>query len=103
MKTTPRSRAGKRWVLVALGICFAVFVAVIAPNTSEARARLENTQPLAGDPDVTDSPSPGPGKALKSAQAMPTPAAAGKTRVAHPSSWSAWVSLLAALRGLVRV
>ncbi len=65
MKTTPRSRVRHTWLLIALGVCAALFVASLAPGAANARTRPENTQPLAGDPDTPESPYSGPAKAAR--------------------------------------
>jgi hypothetical protein len=50
-------------VLLVLALSVVVVATSIAPSTAQARTRLENTSPLAGDPDVTDSANSGPTKA----------------------------------------
>jgi hypothetical protein len=65
MKIKARSSS----VLLCLSLAFVLSVVAvatsIAPSNAHARARLESTQPLAGDPDTPESPSSGLAKAAR--------------------------------------
>ena len=54
MKTMIRRNTVHLLVLLVLALSVAVVATSIAPSTAQARARLENTTPLMGDPDGPD-------------------------------------------------
>ena len=54
MKTTLKRSTVQLLVLLVLAISVVVVATSIAPSTAQARTRLENTGPFAGDPDGPD-------------------------------------------------
>ena len=94
----PSSR--RSWLMAAL--CAALVVTALTPGQGAARSRLENTQPLAGDPDVTDSPSPGPSKATKTARVIAPSSTTVASSATGSSRFPAWTEWFAYLRVLLR-
>lgn len=59
MKTTPKRSSTPVWLLLVLALGVSAVATSMSPSDAVARTRPENSEPLAGDPDVTDAPSPG--------------------------------------------
>lgn len=97
----PRTRVSSISLLLCVTtLLLAAFVVpAITPEQVAARTRLESTQPLAGDPDVTDSPSPGPGKATKTTRAI----SPSSTTMMGPTERASIHTIWAAWRAYVRV
>jgi hypothetical protein len=59
-------------VLLVLALSVVVVATSIAPSAAQARTRLENTSPLAGDPDTPEAPTSSNAKAAGISRSLTT-------------------------------
>ena len=97
MKTTPRRSPTPVWLLMVLALGVSAVATSMNPSDAVARTRPVNSEPLAGDPDVTDAPSPGHSKSAAVARTTVGLHANGEYRT-RPNMirilWNLWSSRL---------